>query len=342
MRVFIFLIAITSLVSCQTDLEIPFPKHEPKLVLNSYMIEDGAIFLYLTRSFGALETVNDTNLIVRDAEVSVWKDGTKLADMSLLRDVNDTIIFEGTPGVLDTFIQNVIANVYLPDVELPAPKPGETYEFRAVHPTYGAASGQLKVLPKPEILSTELVRDSITTTDFDGYQDVWSAMKIRVQDPGEYNNYYNFGMRLKYVQEYDDGFGNIFIDTTDYFTSVATGITRSPDGVVYGDYNPVSDAEINGQTSELFAWIRLPNCCGYPGDLSNRPEIELLEIGIEVYIMDENFGLFDSKHRLQYQSRTEGIESAILPREPVSVNGNVVDGYGLIASFNYLYQEVEL
>ena len=342
MRYFIFLITILSLVSCQTDLEIPFPKHEPKLVLNSYMIEDGAIFLYLTRSFGALETVNDSNLIVRDAEVSVWKDGTKLADMSLLRDVNDTIIFEGTPGVLDTFIQIIIANVYLPDVALPAPKPGETYEFRAVHPTYGAASGQLTVIPKPVIESITLVRDSITTTDFDGYQDVWSAIKIRVQDPGEFRNYYNFGVKIKTFQEWEDAFGNTFVDTLEYFNSVATGITRSPDGVVYGDYNPLSDAEFDGQTGDLYAWIRLPNCCGYPSDLNNRPEDELLGLGLEIYIMDENFGLFDSKHRLQYQSRTEGIESAILPREPVSVNGNVVDGFGLVASFNYLMQEVPL
>ena len=72
---------------------------------------------------------------------------------------------------------------------------------------------------------------------------------------------------------------------------------------------------------------------GSPNDGDLQTE-ELISISIDVYTLDEFFGDYQEKLRLQSQSRTSGLESAFLPREPVSVIGNVEGGFGLIGSFN--------
>jgi len=337
-RIYLLIISLLALSSCQTDLDIPFPEHEPQLVLNSFLVEDGSFFLYVTRSFSALENVNgfdDSALVVQDAEVSIWKDGEKLSDFEFYPAERDTFIYEVEPGtgIMDTFINIYNVWVYLPTTQLPPPKAGETYEYRASHPVYGEAVGRNTVLPEPQVLDVDIVIDSLTSTDFDGYQDNWTAMKVRVLDPGDLLNYYSFSGIVSYTSEFPDGSGGTIQDTLIQGLQAATDIVNEG-GTVYGEFRPISDADFNGMEKTLIVYFRLPGCCGYPSDLARPGNEELLSINLQTFIMDADFGVYNEKLRLQSESRTVGIEGAIIPREPVSVVGNVEGGYGMIGSFN--------
>lgn len=334
-KIFLPVLALSFLLSCQTDLDIPFPEHEPKLTLNGYLVEDGPVFLYVTRSFSALETIepyNDTSILLKNASVSVWKNGEKAGDLTFLATGIDTLT--GGPFGNDTLFEYIQRNVYLLEDPTVVPKVGDEFEFVVTHPTYGEASVKAEVMPKPEILGVELAKDSLISTEFDGYQQKWSAFKIRVNDPGSIDNYYGLKGLISIVDEYEDGMGGVFRDSLTYQIGLSTQIVRDADGFVYGSDAPLSDSDFNGEEGILYGWIRLPGCCGYPNDI-RRYNPDLIKIEIETLLIDANFGVFQEKRTLQSQSRTSGIEGAILPREPVSVVGNVEGGYGLLGSFNF-------
>ncbi|MCI4668675.1 MAG: DUF4249 domain-containing protein [Bacteroidia bacterium] len=331
------LLGLLMLVSCQTDLDIPFPEHQPKLTLNGYLVENGPLFLYVTRSFSALEdvgSVNDTSILIKDATAEVFRNGERLGELEFIPSGLDTFLFQGQFGV-DTFFNFINNNVYVyPDTTV-KPKAGDEFEFKVNHPTYGTATVKTTVVPKPEILGVELVTDSIVTTDFDGYQDSWSALKIRVQDPGDISNFYGLKGFIYTVEEYEDGLGGVIKDSFNYPILISTEIVRDGGGTIFGNSRPLADTDFNGQEAVLYGWVRLPGCCGYPTDILNRPQTEVLKIDAEALLIDEDFGVYQDKRQLQSESRTEGIEGAILPREPVSVVGNVEGGYGLVGSFNF-------
>ncbi|MEO0899235.1 MAG: DUF4249 domain-containing protein [Bacteroidota bacterium] len=331
------------LAACQTDLDIPFPEHTPRLVLNSYLVEDGSFYLYVTRSFSALEDLNDANdsvLLIQDAEVSIWSNDEKLGEFEFVNtpflDTIEYYTFNPTTNSFDTlqFINELEREVFLPKTDIGTPEAGKTYEFRASHPTYGEAKASVTVLPPPKITNVQIVKDSLQTQDFDGYRDRWTAVKITVEDPGEFANYYSFSVKLRYSETFDD-LGSTFTDTFENDVWISTELTRDADGVYYGNNKPLSDLDFNGQSSTLLAWINLPGCCGYASDLANQPEREFFSLEVGTFTFDATMGVFKEKHDLQRTSRTEGIQGAIIPREPVSVVGNVEGGYGLVSSFHF-------
>lgn len=332
----LYILACLSLVSCEVNLQIPFPEHTPQLTLNSFIVEGQQVFLYVSRSFSALENFTeegDTILLVKDADVTVWRNGERLGDMEFVPSGIDTLR-EKVQDTVFEFTLFVNKDLYEPIDSLPLPAAGDVYEFQVSHPDYGTASASTTVLPQPEVLDAQLVIDSLTSTDFDGYQDNWTALKITVQDPGIVANAYLFEVNVRGTTTYDDGAGGTFVDTIIYSVFASTSIQLSGEGYYYGENFPIRDTEFNGQQQELLTWIRLPNCCGYPGDIQFREDIELLEIEIRTVLLDQAYAQYKEKYDIQITSRTEGIEGAIFPREPVSVVGNVEGGYGMVSSFN--------
>ena len=317
---------------CTQNLDIPFPEHQPLLTLNSFLVEGGTPFLDVTRSFSALETITDSAIIIKDAKVELWREGNKLADFRYVDSVRvDTIDrFEVEPGRYEYFVEVNRKGFYVSEEEIEELQVLETYEFRASHPTYGEATAQSTIVPKPRILGVQLVKDSIVTRDFDdGYQDKWTAVKIQVQDPGAIGNYYNFIATIAYSDTV-----NVGVDTLYSLDLVSTEIIREADGIVYGENAAISDEEFDGQIHTLTVFIRLPGCCGYAEDLAQEDNYVYHLVQLEAFLLDANYGIFQKKRELQRYNRTEGIEGALIPTEPVVVSGNVEGGYGLVGSFN--------
>lgn len=338
-KIALYIAACLLLTGCQTDLDIPFPEHTPLLTLNTYLVEGEPFFLSVSRSYGATENVqsiNDTTILVKDAEVSVWKDGQKLMDLVYQTEGIELFLVE-EPDTSYFFPLVFDLNVYRSSDSTMLPEVGEEYEFRASHPTYGNASATVVAVPRVEVLDAELIPDSITTTDFDGYQDRWTALNITLRDPGQLRNGYLIAARLDAVFDFYDFDGTDLVllrDTGEVYSPVYTEIIQDGDGVFYGEISPIMDMDFDGQTTTLTVWVRLPNCCGYPSDFQDFGEVETLGVDLQVYLLDEDLAVFKEKHDLQRFSRTEGIVSAILPREPVSVVSNVEGGYGIVGSYS--------
>lgn len=332
------------LAACTTDLEVPFPQHEPKLTLNTFLTEGEPIDLYLTRSFGTLEDATVDKILIRDAQVQLFRNGDLIDNMvfadTMLVDTIFSYSYSPGPGQPDTtvyLIEQRQTAKYLPSQAIDLPRAGETYRFVVTHPSYGTASAETTIPGRPDVLGISIVRDSIETRDFiDGYQDKWTALKVRLNDPGGEENYYNFSTNIGYrypvmiVPE---------ADTVYNWDWAYTNIERDPGGTVYGGVGPLSDRDFDGTRTTLLAWLRLPGCCGYFQD-TDEDNYEYINLSVQVVSMTEAYARFQEKLDLQRENRLDGIESAFLPTEPVVIPSNVEGGYGVVGAFNVTRVEV--
>ena len=321
--------------SCTQELDIPFPVHQERLTLNSFLVEGGKPNLLILRSFDINEAISDESLdlIVQDARVEVWKDGKLYAPLRYV----DTLIIDtlglylnpdGDPEyIVDTSSQQS----YFPSPSFPPVKAFETYEFRAQHPRYGSASATVTVMPAPEIMDIQMVADSLTLKEFDsGYECSFTALLLSIKDPVEVHNYYDFSFNFTSV--------NSNGDSTIGHRTVYTNIVQTEQGEIIRESSPISDKEFNGETHTLTIWII--NTCQNPG---NQPsDRKYLYLELRTYLLDESYGRFLEKHQQQIDSRSKGLEEALLPTEPVGVPGNVNGGYGLVASFGVAVNEIEI
>lgn len=343
-RIAYLLIISLFIAACTKDLDVPFPKHESRLTLNSFLVEGNQPFLYLTRSFGALETVNDSIILVKDADVELWKEGIFFSKLIYKDTVVQDTFWKWPEGFgRDEFaISPRRVRAYLPKVPVDTLKAFETYEFRASHADYGEASASAKVVPKPEILSIEIVEDSLIYRDFlDGYQEKWSAVKVRVNDPPQVQNAYYFNPgTIAFEEIYNTQ--NI-VDTL-YSTSYwATEILQDIDGYSYGENKMIPDYAIDGQEGEITVFVQLPGCCGYPGDdFDEEIEYRLLSLELQLIMVDQEYADFWEKQFLQVDNRSTGLESVFVPSEPVGVPNNVQGGYGLIGSYGVTIKTFDL
>ena len=337
-----FLLHITTAAAllfsaCSTDLEVPFPRHDPKLTLNTFLTEGKPIDLYLTRSFGTLEDVTADKILIRDAVVQLFRDGTLLGNMAfidtMLMDTVFSYTFSPGPGLPDTtfyYIEERKTAKYLPAQPIDLPRAGETYRFVATHPSYGTATAETTIPAQPDVLSLRVARDSLVTREFiDGYQDRWASLKVRINDPAGEENYYNFIASFRYrypIIDFPEA------DTTFGWDWAATEIRRDPDGYSYGVRGPLADTEIDG-TGALYAWLRLPGCCGYANERDDK-NYEYIDLTLQVISMTDIYAQFQKKLQLQRENRLDGIESAFLPTEPVVIPSNVEGGYGVVGAFN--------
>ncbi|MEL6191519.1 MAG: DUF4249 family protein [Bacteroidota bacterium] len=330
------MLAVLSL-SCERNLEIPLPEHQSRLVLNSILLEGKTPILNITRSFGTLETVSDSALIVPDATVELWSGGIKLTELSFSdTTIIDTVFFEGSSS-RDFSEEKIRVRAYFPPSSFSNLTPNQEYEFRASHPTYGNATAKATLMPKPEILDISIVKDSVVRRDLDdGYLNKWTAFKIRVQDPAPFLNAYDLQALIRYT--YKDS-----PQDTGYATTIAyTDFTQSIDGIFYGEQEMIKDDDFNGNVHTLIFYVTLPFCCGYPefGDTDDS-NIEFIHADLTLFMAESRFANYWKKQVLQSENRSDGIEGILIQVESVQVQGNVEGGYGLVSSYNYGKTTVE-
>lgn len=307
------------LSGCLTDLEIPLPSHEPVLAVECYLEADQAPYLYLSRSFGIQENPEPRDLLVPDATVEIWSNGNLLS----------TLTYRDT--VYDSFNPRKYTTGRYHDSTLII-EAGETYELRVSHPDYPDLRAVAEVPIKPTVKEVRLFKDSIQVEFFDiggfgdtDYNAYRSILRVVVDDPANRSNYYSFTGRVFYA---DLGFMSA-TDTASQGLDFQQNLVFDPNGNLTGDREPISDVGFDGQLGNIDLLTQLPDCCFY--EESQRPDLLIHSILLNVQSLEPALSDYRRQLRIQQNSNSLGVESALFPTEPVTISGNVEGGLGVFA-----------
>ncbi|MEL6252993.1 MAG: DUF4249 domain-containing protein [Bacteroidota bacterium] len=337
MNKYIAIIFLSSLFfsACQRDLNIPLPQHEPRLTLYAFLQAGEPIDLYVMRSFGILENLEDKDVAVADAKVELYKNGSLIDELqykdTTFTDTLWTYTFSPGQGEPDTTIyytEVLNGAKYFPSKILDAPKAGETYRFVATHPTYGTAEGETTIPAIPDLSGVKFYADSLSFVDSYGDEMNWSALDLKINDPVGEGNHYNFIIGVDYeVEDFQGG-----MEETRDWKWPGLEIISDPDGYTYIQNSPLSDEDFDGQISDKLWWFDLPESFRWSGQ--EPREVNYNRLLIQGISLSKEYAKFQEKLQLQTYNRLSGIESAFVPSEPIIIPNNVTGGYGVIGSFN--------
>ncbi|MEM7374015.1 MAG: DUF4249 domain-containing protein [Bacteroidota bacterium] len=321
--------------ACTTNLEVPLPEHPARFTLNTFLTEGQPIDLYVSRSFGLLESVenNVKDILIPDAEVKLYKNGQFLDEMVFVDSSSlDTIYLSSVFGFPDSFevvTRDLVSSKFVPSKELPLPVAGDIYRFEVSHPDYEPASAETRIPFPATLLSVQRVIDSVEDRDFDdGYLNRFDAIKIRLEDPSGPNGYNVWGELMYTNPEYGP-------DTMMQAEWSNTEVVRELDGLVYGNALPIPDTEFDGGIGELITFYRYQGCCGYPEDIQQGRKNIFHQYKLKVFVLTEAYATYQTKFIQQRQSRLDGIESVFVPSEPVVIPSNVEGGFGIVGAYNH-------
>ncbi|MEO0469958.1 MAG: DUF4249 family protein, partial [Bacteroidota bacterium] len=293
----ILLLASIILAACERDLDIPFPEHEARLVVNSYLSEDQDITVYLTRSYSTLDKVEKEDLWVKDATIQLKEDGVLVA----------TLTYSDTVGV-DSSAWQPESEVYAKYTALGIrPKPGKLYQLEISHPTYPDARAETR-MPEPPNLE-----DLIYTPNFEvfrynqgngeTYIDRTGAFDFVINDPADENNFYDFNVDWIYRYE-----GQPAGETLSDRLYIRKNPVRDFDGYWLSDDNPTPDSDFNGQQGKIRALVDQSWDSGIEGQPTG---LELIAFKVQAFSVSEELYEYRRKYNLQQDNQSEGVESAI-------------------------------
>jgi hypothetical protein len=152
--------------SCLPEpLDVPnLPKVEPQLVVNTQIIPDGTLAVFLTRTVGALEVSEDSDI----------------ADVLDKVTVNDASVLLRGPSGTDTLLSLGTGSYGGVNIDFIT---GATYTLIIDSESLGHAEATTRAVPAIPFTSLE-VRQY-----FDGFDDTLAQVKYHIQDPVEKNFY---------------------------------------------------------------------------------------------------------------------------------------------------------
>ncbi|MEZ4851632.1 MAG: DUF4249 domain-containing protein [Bacteroidia bacterium] len=311
--IYIFPLILVLFASCEQDLEVPFPPHEPKLVLNAYLHADKPFDVYITRSYGALEDVEVADILIPDATVEVYN-GSDLLGTLNYRDTT----------MVDSFINKtyVLGKYHLDGLMVEA---GKTYTIKASHSKYESVSATATIPAKPIVTKAEIVQDIYIyqySVNGEVYGNGQSRIDVTVDDPAG-PNYYDFEVA---IELFDSTFNNLVY----YQLDIQNNMVFDPEGGYYGDQLPMTDEDFDGGEGkmELLTW--LPEEYGL---LKDRKPLDIRKIYIQAISLSPDYYEFKRKFELQRENRGND-DLGIIPSEAIIIYSNVEGGYGIVAGFN--------
>ncbi|MEL6674642.1 MAG: DUF4249 domain-containing protein [Bacteroidota bacterium] len=319
-RLIFLLLITTALFGCELDLEVPFPKHEAKLVVNSYLTEDDDIRVFLTRSYGLLDDINENDLWIEDATVTIKEDGVEKGSLAY-RDTTFTDSIYSYPPKSFRYAQYSQEGL--------RPVPGKVYSLEVSHPDYGTVTSETKMPNQTKLIDIEynLNFEVNRWTQPDGtvYINRRATVDFEVEDPGDEENYYYFELWVAYTMPSfpeDTFYSQVYMTHNAY---------RDVEGYWVGDDIPTPDTDFNGGKGKIRTLAYFPFGNGRE-DLVENAEL----LGLEVKASSVSKELYDYKQKYSQQKefQLDGVESALIPNEPVSVPSNIEGGYGIFAGSN--------
>ncbi|MFO7756698.1 MAG: DUF4249 domain-containing protein [Bacteroidales bacterium] len=217
-----FIIVMTTL-ACTKVIDIDFPAHESKPVVNSFIGADSIIQVHVNTSVPVLEP--DT-IFPDDALVLLYKDNTP----------RDTLTFQ--------------SNRYMSDY---TGEIGCEYAVKVLIPGYDTVFSETKVPERPQIYDLSHKHDIIIDQDRIHY----SQLKFTIRDSDPEVNYYEFDIIEKYSSEYTPE------DTTYGFTWLGNNVDPVLEDEGLLDYNPptmvFTDRLFNGSDYTMTINYTSPN-----------------------------------------------------------------------------------
>ncbi len=301
------LVFVLALGACQTTVDIPLPPHEKRIVINGQLEAEKEIELYISQSYGPTEDLDASEVMLPDAKVELLKDGQLISTL-VYRDTTAEDVFGGGMITLGKFVaEGIIGHA------------GETYSLRVSHPDYPTATSTATIPPVPRIISAELVKEAARKVYEDGYTEIQSLLRVTLRDTAAFSNFY----KLEHLQ----------FKTLDFWQGTDTVIQWAydlggeailgSDGAYTSESAFVSDEAFNGQEKTISFLCQLPNYY-----VNNQPvtDFEIFEMELIVSASGEAYKNYIEKLQLQRDNQG-GI--GFLPSEPVIVDSNVENGYGM-------------
>jgi hypothetical protein len=294
--------------ACETNLTVPLPEHDPKLVVNALLQPDKPLEIYLSRSFGLGENLTKEQLEIPGASVKLFEGGQEVATLSYV----DTTLFSGN------------GTVQVGKYTHPAfvPESGKTYELRVSDAAYDPVSSQTQVTKAVPIKSAKLRVNDFKQTDPDGYVSYQSILEVTLEDPGDMDNFYWFEMETYFRDTtFNPGFRElirIFIE--------GPVLRKDPNGYVT-DGRWAKDSYFNGQETTIELVCHIPQI--FTGAGPDPTTLDIDTFFVNSYSVNKDAFQYLDKLFDQYNS-VETID--FFPSEGIVVYNNIEGGYGFMGS----------
>ncbi len=291
-----------ALWSCTKDVEIDFPEHKTRLVVNGVINPDSLVAIRISRSVSILDT-ND-NLVVPNATVTLQDEG-----------------FESI---------SLIYNPSTKKYEDPSykPKAGHTYHLVVAAPGFDEARASCTV-PQPIALTNVSVKDSARRTE-DGY--VVNQIKYTLPDPTG-NNYYLLDAQRKYRQVVFRQIGNNLFkyDTVEVFNSL----------YLFTEYTTYHNTWETGAVifdDALFDGKKYDGLAEY-SDFIYNPSADTTQKELRLYFRNTDAFYYEYQRKLYWHMNNQ--QGGLFSGEPVNMPTNVTNGYGIFAAYNQSFTEIK-
>ncbi|MEZ4848673.1 MAG: DUF4249 domain-containing protein [Bacteroidia bacterium] len=296
-------------MGCDPISDVKIPKHEPRLVLNSYLIADENVLVDISYSVGILEEDEPENRLVKDASVELLENGNVIQNLIYL----DTV-----PSVNSTDWGLYKSNF--------RPKADQTYQIRASHPVFGNIKGEVLMPPEPKVSNIRFELEA----GQDGNGDPLSAIFFTLSDPPG-TNYYEIFSSMRYERE--------LISGVEIISRLGALGDRVGNGQFFQEYSRapglLDDNLFDGKSQEmaLFFWS------GSGQTRNGQPvPLDIIDVTLVVRSCDQHYYEYRSLIDLHLDIQNE--ESPIFPAEPINAYSNISGGYGILGAYNVFEQKV--
>ncbi|MEL6559743.1 MAG: DUF4249 domain-containing protein [Bacteroidota bacterium] len=290
------------LASCETVVDIDVPQEPPSLVVNGYLNTDSSNISF---------HLSKTDFILSESSF----ESILGADVTLKENGVEVGSFRET-GI----------GVYTSDV---APGKGNTYELTVAKEGFNTVSA-IGSIPDQTI---DIIDVSVEEVDRNGYLE--NLVKVKIKDPGGVANFYEVGI-FRYEPVYDFETGELNEEDSVinfvYLELEGTEFEDSPEK--FGNTVLVDDLFFNGLEYEFNLLVSSYYFTGDPF-FDDDDEDERV-FYVTVRNTSEDYYEYVRSVKIQYWN--DGDPFA----EPVIVEGNINNGFGIFAGFNSSVLEIDL
>ena len=308
--------------SCETVVEVPIPKHEPKLAVR-YMLPDQPADELLYQLFPQYQPyVNHSQDIYSGSDLN----GVLNAELT---------IKDAQGNVVETFKRSDGSGIGASDDGYYEPvsgfqaQPGQTYTFTVSSPDYPSVNSKVTMPLGVSGLQADFQQSDYYVEPAGNYATVKGRINVSLPDNGSENNYYLlYGVLLD--QNGKAQGRDSFQEDRDENSGVQVGaefqdIHFSP--IHYGSVNPFDDKTFNGRTISFGRNANL---------FYGRADMPPTHLRIYVHSITEGAYKFLKSLKLYNENGNNPFA------EQTRVIGNINNGYGFFGGFTSNYVDIPL
>ena len=305
------------LSSCETDLNIPLPKHEEKMVLNSFLQPAERVSVNLSHSYAINTTQSIEKVLVSGASMKLFEDGIEVATF-----VEQDTTVEG--WLVGAYTQDFVKIVQY-NAGIFRPELGKNYEIKATHSSYPDVSAKTNLVSEAKIKAAKLKLYAGKEVDVDGFTYDQHLLSLTIEDPGDMAHYYQ--IVAKGAVEVKDGSGGIFLDTSKIYIEGPV-LRETGTGYLRSENLWVADEGRNGQTFTIDFLVQPQIYGGGPGGADT---FSLKTIFITLQAVNQDTYEYFKKFTLQQNT---GGDISFFPAESIVVPSNIKGGYGIFGAMS--------